>query len=248
MLLSATDKGTVGDMTGVWLAVRLTGIAIGIITLLGFASGYLGVELKPYFKNVLDWLEQHLVDFIVRPEEIEWALDYLRQHFAWVPKPEPHWKPIYTLSALLLLSVARHGGTWYAIPVALACSLLPAVFAGTVPVGSPAVAGLPFAGLCAFAAVAFALPGKWGHALVYLIGAAAFATISYFADNTVEGTDLLVLAAAFAGFAGFLLLVSGLLSAKGTIVQRLQVPPTAMGLDITAPLGGALVLGYVFAA
>jgi hypothetical protein len=42
--------------------------------------------------------------------------------------------------------------------------------------------------------------------------------------------------------------VTGLSTAEDTLSQRLQDPVTAIGLDITATLGGALALGYLFAA
>ena len=231
-----------------WVLVRLMGIALGIVTLLGFASGYLGVEFKPYFKNVLDWLEKHLVDFIVRPEEVEWALDYMRQHFAWVPKPDAHWKPIYTLSALFMLSMARHGRLWYLVPIALACSLVPAVFAGTMPVGSVAVVFWPLAGFIAFVAILGVLQGNWRAALLSAAFAAALAAAGYFIGNTGEGTIALVVLAALVGAMGLGFLVLTLLFTEGTLWQRLQYPFAAIGLDITATLGLALAIGYLVAA
>jgi hypothetical protein len=237
-------------MTGVWLIIRLAGIALGIITLLGFASGYLGVEFKPYFKNVLDWLERHLVDFIVRPEEIEWTLDYLRQHFTWVPKPEPHWKTLYTLTTLLILSLARRARreVWYAVPIAIVCSLVPAVFAGTMPVGSWAVAVWPISGFIAFMLIPALQAGYWWSALSLAAFTAALAALGYFIDTTGEGSGALVGLAVVVGSWGILMLLLGLIGYEGSLSGRLKKPGTAIGLDITATLGGALALGYLFAA
>lgn len=371
-------------MNGVWLALRLTGIALGIITLLGFASGYLGVEFKPYFKNVLDWLERHLVDFIVRPEEIEWALDYLRQHFVWVPRPEPHWKPIYTMLALLTLSHARHGMPWYAIPLALIFSLVTAVYSGTVgmntaevqtfalvsftlflsafvlfgrdlrnevPVLAIAVAscllGYIFPGSLAdqlfgilvFVLVIAVLGGQWraligvlGYfAIAYLLGRSldpdivvaglipllialilmqrkwhgafvglgvtvTLAALGYLNSETINVSYIIAAAIAFlaiilvldervweiilglatavvsftfgygvtisnsselsplltiaigVGVWGIVITLTGVIRNSGALRHRIQQPATATGLDILATLGGALALGYLFAA
>jgi hypothetical protein len=112
-----------------WVLVRLGGIALGVITLLGFATGYMGVEFKPVFASVLKVL-QEVAAVIVGAPLWEMLLDELRQHFAWLPTPESHWKPIFTLSALLMLSMTRHAH-WIMIPIALLCSLFSAVFAGS---------------------------------------------------------------------------------------------------------------------
>jgi hypothetical protein len=244
-------------MNWVWLAVRLTGIALGIITLLGFASGYLGVEFKPYFKNVLDWLEKHLVDFIVRPEEIEWALDYLRQHFAWVPKPEPQWKYLYTLTALVLMSMARTligsgvQDRWLKFPIALVCSLVPAVFAGTMPIGSLATATWPVLGMSVGVSLFVTLRPVSGWQATIVIANIALAAVSapvlYFGARG-ENALMLVVPALFVGFVGFAMLVAILLISKGTLWQRLQRPTAITGLEILGTLGGALFLGYLFAA
>jgi hypothetical protein len=236
-------------MTGVWLIIRFTGIALGIITLLGFASGYMNVEFKPYVKEALTSL-QYFADFIIQPELIERGLDYLRQHFAWVPRPEAHWKPIYTLSALFMLSFARSNTNWYAIPVALVCSLIPAVFAGTMPVGSGAVFAWPLAGVFAMGAILERSQGHWsGRSDIGMAVLAAFsAATGYFFNTTGESTDQLVLIASCVGFVGLFLLLAGILIVKGTLWQRLETPGVVIGLNITATLGGALFIGWLFTA
>jgi hypothetical protein len=234
-----------------WLLIRLGGIALGIITLLGFASGFLHVEFKPYVRDVLGWL-QHLGDYVIQPELIERGLDWLRQHFAWVPKPDAHWRPLYTLLALLMLSMARHLALWHMIPFAVLCSLVPAVIAGTMPVGSLAVALWPFAGFVAFFAIYALLHGDLRVALQFAAVAAALAALAaaagYFFGAGGEGPWALVGLAGFVGAFGLLFLVLGLLGTEGTFLQRLQVPDAATGLDVTATLGGALFIGYLAAA
>jgi hypothetical protein len=228
----------------IWLFVRLGGIALGIITLLGFASGYMNVEFKPFVKEVLNSL-QYFADFIVQPELIERALDYLRQHFAWVPKPEPHWKPIYTLSALFMMSYARRMPA-YMIVIALVCSLVPAVFAGARPVDSYAVLFWPGAGFMLFASILYPLDGERLSPMLPASVAASVA-FGYFMGNTGVPIGIFLLTV-FVGALGLVILVAGLRYAKGNFWQRLQDPGTAIGVDVTATLGGALFLGWLFVA
>lgn len=225
--------------------VRLGGIALGVITLLGFASGYLNVEFKPVFASVLKVL-QEVAAVMVGAPLWEMLLDELRQHFAWVPKPDAHWKPIYTLSALLMVSMAWRL-PWFMFPIALACSLVPAVLAGTMPIGSAAVAFWPIAGIFAF--VAILGPPDRGMALRYAALAAHFAFGGYFLGPAGEGTVSLLVLAVFVGSMGVAFLWCGLSEAEdGTLSLRLQDPDVAMGLGIVATLGGALALGYLLAA
>jgi hypothetical protein len=229
-----------------WLLLRLLGISVGIITLLGFATDYLHVNFDPYVESVLKVL-QEIAGLIVAAPLWEMVLDWLRQHFAWVPTPEAHWKPLYTLSALLLLANWRFFPL-YVIPLALVCSLIPAVFAGTMPVGSGAVVAWPLAGFFAFVTILALLNGKWRDALILAACAAALVAAGHFFNTTGEGTYALVgLAAAVAAFALVALNV-GLTEAEGTLGQRLQAPPSVLGLNILAALGGALAFGYLFAA
>lgn len=231
-----------------WLPIRLAGIALGIVTLLGFASGYLNVEFKPYFESVLKVM-QEVASVVVGAPLWDMLLEWLRQHFAWVPTPEPHWKPIYTLSALLMLSTVRHGEPWYAVPIALTCSVIPAIFAGTMPVGSLVVALWPLAGFVALVAILGALRrGSWeGADTSICFIAAAIAAAGYYSGVNSDGAvSILVLTALVGGF-GLLALLYGLFTTRGTLAARLSQPSTATGLDITATLGVALLLGYLFA-
>ncbi|MFO0349306.1 MAG: hypothetical protein ACK51S_05160 [Alphaproteobacteria bacterium] len=231
--------------------VRLGGIALGVITLLGFASGYLNVEFKPVFASVLKVL-QEVAAVMVGAPLWEMLLDELRQHFAWLPKPEPHWKPIFTLSALLMLSMTRHAH-WIMIPIALLCSFFSAVFAGSAPVGSLAVSSWSLMGFFAFTAILALLKGRWLAIIPTGWSALPFAALLpaafvYYGGADGRGSSALVILAYSAGCMGLLFLVGGLLDAKGTLLQRLQTLKVATGLDITATLGLALALGYLLAA
>jgi hypothetical protein len=233
-----------------WLLLRLLGISVGIITLLGFATDYMHVEFKPYFQTVLESL-QGLVDTIIAAEQIEWMLDYLRSSVPWVPDPAKHWRPIFTLTALLLLSVARQM-PWEVIPIAFFCTLIPAVYAGTVPMGSPAVSIWPVAGLGAFLGIVASLLGNVRDAQIFLAACGlnallgcAVVVLGYTApDDTTPFIGL----ASLVGITGVAAIVAGWSDANGTLWQRLTYPGTLFGLDVTGTFGGAITLAYLFAA
>jgi hypothetical protein len=236
----------------VWLLLRLVGIAIGIITLLSFASGYLHFNFIPYFADVLAWL-QLLVDTIIRAEDIEWALDQLRQSYPWVPNPDEHWRPIYTLTALLLLSIARSINKvvispFLILPTAVVSALVPAIFAGTLPLGSPAVILWPLAGLALFYSFLAFLGGGLRSSRNAILGAAILAALGILVGPVIDVDVIgMVALAVSVGLIGFALLAIALLDNNPFWVLK-KDPFALAGTDILGTLGGALALGYLFAA
>lgn len=230
-----------------WLLIRLTGITLGIVTLLGLASGYLNVEFKPFVENLLVRL-QFLSDYIIQPDAIEWALDWLRQHFAWVPKPEPHWKPVYTLSALIMLSWARRM-PWYMLPFAVVCALVPAILSSTKPLDSLAVALWPLAGYFAFFAIADALNNDRSDAAAGFAIAAATAFVGHIFATSSAALVAWPIAGYFAFIAIFEALGKNWRGALGFLVFALFAVAvgeyvSALGLVVSPLVLLAIAVGF----
>ena len=229
----------------VFVALRLFSIALGAFVLLGLQWGYLSVEFKPVTEGSLNALYE-IVGITVGLPLWEMLFDWLRQHFMWLPAPEPHWKAVFTLSALLMLSMAR-ASHWYMIPCGLACSLVAAYFAGTLPLDSRAIFFAPLLGFITFLVIFSMLHRNW-QSFVFFTAIGLLTSFTFDFGTRREPIDQILFLATFVGLWGFQLVQQIMFQNEGTLMQRLQHPLVVSGIDILATLGLALALGYLFAA
>lgn len=235
--------------------LRIAGWIIGIYALLKLAAATGTVTYTKVFQAWMDQLRDFLdLGFILKPltqAVILPTLDFIRSFDIPIPALQDHWQQVFVLTWLLSAAWARNLSgsvpTFVALVAAFVGTLPFCVAAGTMPVGSLAVAVWPIAGYSAFCAILFVLHRHWWGALKFAASAAAIAAAGYFFGTSGEGTDQLVLLAVTVGALGLMGLVLGLRKAEGTLWQRLQDPEAAMGLDITAAMLGAFGLATAFA-
>jgi hypothetical protein len=234
--------------------LRIAGWLVGIYALLKLAKATGTVTYTTAFQDLLEKLSSLLgLDLVLGPlkrELILPTLDLIRSFGCTIPPLQDHWQQVFVLTWLVTAAWARNASEGVPTPVALGlafiCTLPFCVAAGTMPVGSAAVAFWPFAGLSAFLAIQVRWRRDWWVAL--LTAAVSGTSVALgFRVSTGEGTIGIVSLAVGVGLLGLGSLVIGLLVAEGTLWQRLQHPRAAMGLDITAAMLGAFGLATAFA-
>lgn len=262
--MSSADSTASSSSDGLkyfWIAVRLAGGMLGVLTLLSIAAVGLGVEYKVFFQEFLnrlkDWIElAPLLDpiekYVVYP-----TLDWFRS-FGWtIPELADHWRSIFTLMWLLQLTVARRwasgfGAIGYAA-WAFLCAVATGVATGTAPLGSWAVGLWPTVGLLFFfGSIELVRDGRgWWQILLAALVAAG--TVFYGFSTSPADFGVLVPSLGLSywifavGFFGLLFLASGLLSG-GSWRDRLSATDTDAGLDIIGVMGAALFIGWLMQA
>lgn len=277
--MSTTDNnGTASgsdNLRAFWIALRLTGGALGVLTLLKLATIGLGVEYKVFFQELLNRLNDlielaPLLDpiekYVVHP-----TLDWFR-NFGWaIPPLGEHWRLVFSLTSLVTLAMMRHvrlgvkggvGVVWF-----LFCSLVAAVASGTMPLNSVAIGAWPLAALL------IAMAGLWvpimasdhpkaGDELTNLLMALAGGAFFVFLGSTINAPAMSILLiflssqlqvsspgmldwAALVSVIGMLLLAGGFLFGGQ---HKWTNSATATGLDITGVMGTALFVGWLMLA
>ena len=241
-----------GSVVNFWLLLRLAGIGAGIVTMLGLATGHLGITLQPVFSQTLEQLQQY-VNVVLATPLIELLLKALRQLDLPVPEIGIHWQPIYTLSALLNLSLARNSSRnrLLLIGVGILCALIPAIMAGTMPAGSTAAFFWPIAGSLVFTVIRFVpeLARNTSLTAVFFLVGVWIALVAWpiidHGSGVSEGRIVALVTFTFVMSCCFIGL--GIRATSGPILTRIQSAPAAAGIDILSTLAGALLLGYLFA-
>lgn len=261
-------------MGAIWLALRLIGAAVGVITLLAYATDYLRIDFKPAFAEFLRQLEGLVLDVPLQWVEawvIGPVLEWMSSYFGWSLKyPAEHWRPVFTLTWLWFLSISRSGAGLFTfgnsasvVVWALICALVSAVVAGAAKLDefafiAPLIAFFFFyLGICLFRLrfrimlfcfLVIAIVAATGHYAPTTIGLHRHLTGAEF--EAVRG---LVSLTAGVGVLGLLFLSLGLLMAPKEARTRPSNlfededagPLVATGLDIVGTMGLALAIGYV---
>lgn len=249
-------------MGTLWSILRACGIGVGIATLLRLATISFNVEFNDVFQAFLDRMRAFFeLDAVIDVIE-EWfvrpTLMWLRGFDLDVPDLQPHWRPVFTLTWLLMMAHARNRVDTFAvqglrIAWLVYCALLTAIAAGTQPLASWAVALWPAAGFMLY--LAGALLEEPRKSLNWAAAAATTATVGIlFPPPAVSTAGLgehnlaaLFVAVALVVFFGLWMFTSALSDrAKGEWPGPiLSHPAMAASLDVLGVIGGAFAIGYL---
>jgi hypothetical protein len=148
---------------------------------LALASGQLGVTFRPLFAEVLAQLQQY-VNVILATPLVELLLNALRRLGLPIPELALHGKPLFTLSALVMLAISRNQVAMRPLAIASGVlrALVPAIMAGTMPQTSASMSRWPIAGIFLFSAIVLGLArGSRGEALGFLALASGALLLGY---------------------------------------------------------------------
>ena len=235
--------------------LRIAGWFVGIYALLSLAKSAGTLNYNKVFLASMDQL-RGIADlgFLLKPLEqtvILPALDFVRSPDIAIPPLQDHWQQFFVLTWLLASATARNYTHSVSTPVALLAAFIVTlpfgVAAGTLPLRSDTIVLLPFAALVAFLALAAVFRRNWLLALVLAVFAAFNIALVYFIPTTEGSAGGLLVLAACVGAVGLSYLAIGLVAGKATLVERIQRPIAATGLDIIATMLGAFGLATAFA-
>jgi hypothetical protein len=142
-----------------WLLVRITGIVVGIATLLRVATNEGIVTYDPLFLAWMDRLRDlvelgFLTDFI--GPFLHWGIEQVRGFGISVPDLQDEWRPAFVLSTLMFAAMARHSRSGLLVVAAPVGALVIAAWSGLVGDLFPMVLAVIVATAFASSAVAFA--------------------------------------------------------------------------------------------
>ncbi len=234
---------------------RIAGWIVGIYAMLKLAAATGAVTYTRVFQAWMDQLRDILdLGFILTPLKqavILPALDFIRSFDIPIPALQDHWQQVFVLTWLFTTAQVRNNSnnvvrTLVLLVLVFLITLPFCVAAGTMSVGSLAVAVWPIAGVATYAAIDFVVDREAPDPspAAFAVGLVA---LGYFVGTSGEGPWALVGLAGVVGVFGLLFLVGGMLAAEGTFWQRLQDQVAAVGVDITAAMLGAFGLATVFA-
>jgi hypothetical protein len=235
--------------------VRIAGWIVGIYAMLKLAASTGAITYTQVFQAWMDQLRDILeLGFILKPltqAVILPALDFIRSLDIHIPDLQDHWQQVFVLTWLLATAQVRNNSnnvlrTLLLLLLVFLATLPFCVAAGTMPVGSLAVAVWPIAGIAAYAAIDTVVDWKAPDILAAAI-AVGFVALGYFVGTNSEGPWALLALAGIVGVLGLGFLAGGMLAAEGTFWQRLKDQTAAIGVDITAAMLGAFGLATTFA-
>jgi len=240
---------------GFWTLLRIAGIIVGVATLLRLATIGFGVQFNDVFQAFLDRMralfELDAVVDVIQAYIVDPALEWLRSFNLAIPELAPHWRQIFALNWLMMVTTTRY---WKKNPAVLSvwaciCALVAGVLIGLVSIAGAAVLPIQLAVFGLFV-TGVALSDARDMVTALLVSIAfsiAAAVISYGAIGLSEGYFELDLASA--GIFGWAVFVAsyGLLFFAISLTSEDPTDTIAfdIGSGILSVMGVAIGIGYL---